>query len=122
MIAGDDEVQPAVAVDIDEAGARRPAVACHAGLFGDIGKRSVAVIPVQNIVAEVGDVEVRPAIVVVVAGRHPHSVGMAAHPGLLGDVGEGAVAVVVIQPVPILRIGLVGRLACRLRISESPRR
>src|ERR1019366_5825745 len=58
-------------------------------------------------------------VVVIVSNRHPHSLRVAAKPGLRGDIGEGTVAIVVVQPIPILRVGLVGNRTGRYGILQA---
>src|SRR6185312_15404904 len=59
-VVGDEEIEPAIAVVVDEAAARAPTLAriVEAGLFRDIGERAVAVVAVENIVAPVGDEQI----------------------------------------------------------------
>ena len=46
QVSGDDQVEMAVAIVIDEAGGHGPAAARNARGLRDIGERSVAVVPV----------------------------------------------------------------------------
>ena len=68
-VVGDEEIELAVAIVIDEGAARAPArlLACDAGLLADVGEGAVAVVVVENVLAVVGDEQVVAAIVVVVA-------------------------------------------------------
>ncbi len=109
QITADEEVQIAVAIVVEEAGAGGPAAAGDAGLFSDVGEGAVAVVAEQRVAAEIGDVEVWIAVVVIVAGGHAHAVVAVLHAGLFGDISEGAVAVVAVEAVPEPGIGLVGR-------------
>ena len=76
----DEQIQPAVAVDVDERRRHAPArVACPADR-GHIGEGAVAVVLEQLVVAELCDVQVDAAVVVEVAGRDAHSVAVASMP------------------------------------------
>ena len=94
-IAGNEEVEPAVAVVVAPGGAGGPVAERDAGLFGNIGEGAVVVVVVEAVLAEVGDVEVGPAVVVVVADGHAEAPAVVGDAGFCGDVGEGAVMVVV---------------------------
>ena len=54
-VAGHDQVEPAIAIVVDEAGAGAPSASAHAGFGGDVSKCAVAVVVVKNISAQVGD-------------------------------------------------------------------
>ena len=98
-IVGDEEVEVAVAVVVDEGAAGVPADLGaglgEAGLLGDVGEGSVAVVAVKGVLAVVGNEEVVVAVVVVVAdtaGLAP--AGLVLEAGAFGHVCEGAVAIV----------------------------
>ena len=95
----DEQIERAVAVIVDECGARAPAGAGDAGLRRHIDEVAVTVVLQQHVVAEGGDVQIGVAVVVEVAGRHAHSVSRDAGAAPFGDVFEGAVAAVAIQAV-----------------------
>src|SRR5207249_5947674 len=73
-VSGDEEVELAVVVEVEEAGARAPAAGPHTGARGDVAKRAVAVVAVQRVAAVIGHVEGGKAVVVVVPDRDPHAV------------------------------------------------
>ena len=68
-IIGDEQIQPAVAIVIDERAARAPARPSmqQAGLLRHIGERAVAVVAVKDVLAPVGDEQIVEPVVVVVA-------------------------------------------------------
>src|SRR5258708_24744143 len=68
-VVSDEEIQPSVAVVIYESAASVPARAFsrHSRFLADIGKRSVAIIVVKNILAVVSNTQIVPAVVVIVA-------------------------------------------------------
>ena len=74
-VAGNEKVQPPVAVIIPECRAGRPSPNGHARLFGDVGERAVMVVVIEAVLPEIGHVEVGPAVVVVVGNcaSHPPS-------------------------------------------------
>src|ERR1039458_4018094 len=95
-VVGNEEVEAAVAVIIDEGAACVPAraFARHAGLLADIGKGSIPVVVIEDILAVVGDEEIVPAIVVVVADANPLSPAGVGEPSFCGHVGESAITIV----------------------------
>ena len=107
-IAGDEEVEFAVAIVIAEGGAVGPVAERDAGLFGDVGKGAVVVVVIEAVFAEVRDVEVGPAVVIVVADGDAEAPALVGDAGFFGDVGEGAVVVVVEER------GFGGGRLCRL--------
>ena len=95
----DEEIEMAVAVVIEESAARAPAafLLVEAGLPRDIGKRSVAVVVEEDVVAPEGAEQVVPAVVVVVAHADAGLPAAATNAGFLRDIGECAVAVVFVE-------------------------
>ena len=115
-VVGDEEVEMAVAVVVEEGAAGVPTGGGleEAGFGGDVGEGAVAVVAVEDVLAVVGDEEVVPAVVVVVADAAALSPAAAGEAGFSGDVGEGAVAVV-LEEMAVLAPGLWGSLrgGCR---------
>ena len=75
QVVADEQVEPAVAVVVDERRRHAPAAAIvRAGLLRDVGERAVAVVAEQLAAAEAREVEVDAAVVVEVAGRDAHAV------------------------------------------------
>ena len=72
-VAADEEIQLAVLVVVGEATAGRPTADRDAGLLGDVGERSVVVVPVQTVSAKRGDVQIFPSIAVEIGGAHAHA-------------------------------------------------
>src|ERR1700722_6453661 len=71
----------------------------QSGFLRDVGKGTVAIVSVEDVLAPATEEEVVEAIVVIVADTdtgHPYRTLQS---GLLRDVGEGAVAIVLIQTV-----------------------
>ena len=87
-IVGDEEIEIAVAIVVDERGARAPPGVADAGGLGDVGERAVAVVAVQRLRAERGHEEIEVAVVVVVADRRAHAIGAGADAGGVSNVGE----------------------------------
>src|SRR5579859_4668752 len=94
-----DQVEITVLVVIKPARAGGPATFVgHAGLLRDVGKRSVAVVVIEDGAPVAGDIEIRIAVVVKVTHGHPLAVKtLGAHSGFFRDVGKSAVAIVVIK-------------------------
>src|SRR6185295_265637 len=92
-VVPDVEIEPAVAVVVEERGAHAPAVVVGACLLRDVAEPGIAVragtLVVPELVrAHAGDVEIGAAVVVVVSGGGSHAVGAAAQAAAPGDVGE----------------------------------
>ena len=98
-VVGDEQIEVAVAIVIEEAAARAPAVldAGHARLLGDVRECAVAVVAVEHVSPEVGDEEIVEPIVVVVADATRLTPSGAGQAGFAGHVREGAIAIVVEQ-------------------------
>ncbi len=91
----------AVTVVIYERATRAPPLVFvhQAGFFGDIGKRTIAVVSVQDILPPIGHEHIVEAVVIEVTYTHGRRPTRADEPRLFGDVGECAVAIVLVQPV-----------------------
>ena len=92
-VVGDEEVQPAVVVEIQEGRARLQGVARHrdARPGGHVGEAPVAFVVVEHVVAVVRDQDVHVAVVVVIPDGHPLGVALdarAAQSRLEGHVDE----------------------------------
>src|SRR5450432_2859419 len=98
-VIGDQQVEITVFVVIEPSGAGGPSTFIgDSGLGGDIGKRAVAIVVIQNRAAVAGDIQVGVAVVIEIADRDALPVvTRAANAGRVGNVGERSVAVVVIQ-------------------------
>ena len=94
-VAGNEDIEPPVAVVVAKARPGGPVAQRDAGRFRNIGEGAVVVVVIETILAVVGDVEVGPAVVVEVANRHAEAPAVVGHAGLVGDVGECAVVIVV---------------------------
>jgi hypothetical protein len=89
------EVQPAVAVVVEERGADCPVRVGGAALLGHVGEGAVAVVVPQLRPAQAGQVDVGEAVVVEVAHRDSHAIAGGPDAALLGDVGEPELALAV---------------------------
>ena len=116
-----EQIEIAVVVGIEETGAGAPASGGDAGAGGDVAERPVAIVAIQRIAAEVGHVEIGEAVVVVVGCGGAHAVGILRHarkPRFLGHIHERPISLLAEQPVPVLRVRLVGPPVVRHRIRE----
>src|SRR5439155_18134030 len=96
-VAGDNQVEPAVAVVVEERRRHAPAAARDLCSGGDVLKVAGTVVPVQRIAVVAGDVQIGEPVVVVVAHGRAHAVAAGADAvdaGGARDVGERAVVVV----------------------------
>ena len=68
-VIGDEKIEFAVAVVVDESTAGVPTLAIgrDASFFANVGERSIAVVVVEDIFAEIGNEEIFVAIIVVIA-------------------------------------------------------
>ncbi len=90
-IMDDDQVEPAVAIEIDKAGRSGPMDAIETRFLGDLRKRAVAIVEKQPHAAVFGQHDVGPTVVVHVADRHAHVVAVDSQAGFIGHVLEAAV-------------------------------
>src|SRR5439155_8595542 len=95
-VVGDEEIEAAVAIVVDESAAGVPALAGagDAGFFADVGKGAVAVVVVEDVFPEVRDEEIVEAVVIVIADADALSPAGMKQASFGGDVGESAVAIV----------------------------
>src|SRR5262245_29653398 len=97
-VVGGEEIEQAVAIDVEERAAGAPARRRQqAGAGGDILERTVAAVVEQAILPPERDVEIVVAVVVVVAGARALSPPAERDSRLRGDVFERAVAAVAIE-------------------------
>ena len=89
QVTADKEVEPAVAVEIDERGARIPPRIVDTGRLDDLLEGAVAPVPPQLVGAEVGEENIDPAVVVVVRHRDADTITVGSDSGRLGHIGEG---------------------------------
>jgi hypothetical protein len=73
-IVGHEQVEVAVAVDVEERAARAPTREPDTGRASDIGEHTIAAVSVQDIRTVVGDVQVDSPIVVDIARARAHTV------------------------------------------------
>src|ERR1039458_10814920 len=89
-IAGNEKVQPSVAVIVAPCRAVGPIAQSHTGLLGHVRETTVMVVVVEPVLAEVSHEDIRPPIVIEVAdsdAKAPSGIGNA---GLGRSVGKGA--------------------------------
>jgi hypothetical protein len=96
-VVADIQVLIPVAIGVEEGRADAPARLEDAGLAGDVGKGSVAVVAIKQIVTVGRQIDVRQPVGVEIADATAVPVNACADTGSLGDIGEGAVAVVAVQ-------------------------
>ena len=102
---------------------QRGGIVQQAGLFGDIGKRAVAVIAIELVLPKVGAEQVLEAVVVVVAHAHRRRPAQIVQARLFGYVGKRAVAIVLIEAVrrsggaPSMRVPLRTKMSIQPSLS-----
>ena len=94
-IAGDEEVEAAVAVVVAPGCPGRPIAEGDAGFFSDVGEGSIMIVVVEAVLAPVGNEQVGPAVVVIVGDSNSKAPSIVGDAGLGGYVGEGSVVIVV---------------------------
>src|SRR5262249_46343770 len=107
-VVGDEQVQVAIPVVVDESTSGSPARARfeQARLAGDVGERSIAVVAVQDVLPPIRDEEVLVAVVVIVSNGDRGRPALPRQACLGGDVGESAVAIVLVQAIRSLFGGI----------------
>jgi len=98
-VVGDDKVQPAVLVVIKPSCTGRPCPSSPTpGLCGDVGKRPVAVVVVEDGAAMAGDIQIGESIIVNITHRNALAVmAFSTDASFLAHVGEGSVTVIVVE-------------------------
>src|ERR1700728_3420296 len=94
-IAGNKKIQTAVAIVVTKSCASRPVAQSDSRFLRNISKRSIVIIVIKAILAEIRHVKGRPSIVVIIAHGHAESPAVIGTSGLLRDIGEGSVVIVV---------------------------
>ena len=105
MVIAHVQIDETIAVDVSKRSTRSPTLVADLGRARHIRKRSITLVPIQHIRAEVGHVQIEVAIVVVVANRAAHAVTRVADTSVRRYIGKGAVAAIVVERV--LRRGVV---------------
>ena len=109
----DKQVKLAVPVVVKPNRGRMPAVALKPGLLRYVGKSTIAIVAVKDILTILRDEQINIAIAVVVSRRGTHPKPAASHTGDFCHVRESAVPIVAIQRI-LQRLGRreeVGRTA-----------
>src|SRR5262249_16913238 len=103
---GDEDIQPAVAVEISELSSHSgPGISvrviANAGAVGQISERPVSVIPVQEVPRQiVGDEDVRPSVIIEIAESDAQPLaGRVGDTRFPGNIREGTVAVISIEQI-----------------------
>ena len=93
-VAGDEQVGPAVAVDVADGGPGVPAEGRGAGVVGPFGERPVALVPQERAAFGAGHVQVGVAVEVEVRRHAAVAPDVEIGAGAVADVDEGALDVV----------------------------
>ena len=98
-VVGDEEIEFAVAIVVDEGTPCTPAraLARNACLLAHIGERAVTVVVIHHILAKVGDEQIIPTIVVIISNTHALSPARVSDAGFGRHIRECAVAIVAKQ-------------------------
>src|SRR5438477_4830075 len=96
-VAADEQIEMAIAIVVREPAPGRPAGCRHAGLFGDIRERPVAVVVVQAISADRRHVEIFPAVAVDIRRADAHAPAWMPDARLVGDILELSVSQIPVE-------------------------
>src|SRR5579883_2994898 len=122
-IAGDEEVEAAIAVIVTKSCAGRPVTQSDSGLLGNVGKRAVVIVAIQAVLAEVADEDVRPAVVVVISDGYAKTPAVIRHSGFVGDICKCAVVVVMeegcVRRFGFALFGLIGRAVHKVNVEPA---
>src|ERR1017187_8188362 len=94
-VAGDKQVEPAIAIVISKRRTRGPPPKRDTGLLRYVSEGAVVVVVVQPVFAIVRYEDIGPAVVVVVADCNAEAPAVIGHAGRRSNVGECAVVIVV---------------------------
>ena len=98
-VVGHEEIEVAVAIDVQKGTTGTPQIGIGAGGVRDLGKPSLASIAIQLIRADAGHIQVDQAVIVVVAGAGTHAVLAVPDARRRGHVLEGSIAAVPVHAV-----------------------
>src|SRR5258708_28301538 len=96
-VARNKQIEIAIVIIVAPCSAGRPSPEGYTSSFRNVGKRAVAIVMIETILAEVRYVYVRPAIVIEVSDRHAEAPSFIGHASFFCNVGECSVMVVVQQ-------------------------
>ena len=99
-IVGDEQIQIAIAIDVEECAARSPLRIRDTRLGRDVSERTLAGVAIEHVRSQVRDVKIVPAVVVDVAGTGALPVGGVPYASLHPALVECAVTSIGIQPMP----------------------
>ena len=100
-VIGNEQIKVPIPVVVQETASRSPAglIVPKAGTLGYVGKRPIAVVSIETVLAEVGAKNILESVVVVVTDANAGRPARCLQTGFLGDVGEGAVAIVLVKAI-----------------------
>src|SRR3954467_10702260 len=95
-VPANEQVQFAIIVIVEKAGARTPPGASNSTPFSDIAETSIPVVVIQRIATDAGDQHVFPSVVIIVGNGDSHSVtipGFSGQPCDFSRICEGPIFV-----------------------------
>ena len=101
------KVESAIIIIVKPDGAGSPTRGSDTSLLGDIGKRTVAIVAIENATAILCQVKVGEAVAVIIPNCHTHPVSARCDARLPRNVCECAVPVVVIESVAKRRLRVI---------------
>ena len=98
-IIGNIEIQIPVIIIIPECRTRSPSRITDTCLLSNIGKRAIAVVPIQHIFRIVRDIKIQIPVVIIITENTAHAVATVTDTRLLGDIGKRTITIVAIQRI-----------------------
>src|SRR5271165_4145234 len=118
---GDVVVKSAVIVVINERRAHAGTISKSVALHGYVFERSISVISVQSLPAEIIDhIQIGETVVVVIPPDHTQTQARVGHAGPFRYIGKGSVAVIVVELIRLTVAGVESSRDIFSRIEISP--
>ena len=99
-IVGDNQIEAAIAIVVDEGAARAPGLARSgdSGLLSDFSEDPMIVV-VKAVLPVVGDVEIFPSVIVVIPDADALAPTSRRQPCFGSDIGKGAVVIIMVEAI-----------------------
>src|SRR3954468_21720064 len=105
--AADKQVEAAIVVVIEPHRTRCPSRTGDSGTRGDVSKRAVAVVVIENTSSILRHKKIGKAVTIVIADCDAHTVAAGSDSGALGHIAESAIAIVAIEDIAKRRLRII---------------